>query len=103
MNNDNSQNISNTMKFELPIERPAPKEIILKVHEALTEKGYNPINQLVGYILSGDPSYITSYNNARSLIRKVERDEIHEELVAFYVTHASLEDNVENSNVEISD
>ena len=86
MNNDNSQNISNTMKFELPIERPAPKEIILKVHEALTEKGYNPINQLVGYILSGDPSYI-----------------ILEELVAFYVTHASLEDNVENSNVEISD
>ena len=52
------------------------------------EKGYNPINQIVGYILSGDPSYITSYNGARSLVRKVERDEILEELTSFYVNHA---------------
>ena len=53
--------------------------------EALAERGYNPINQIVGYILSGDPSYITSYNGARSLVRKLERDEILEELVSNYV------------------
>ena len=53
----------------------------------MTEKGYNPINQMVGYILSGDPSYITSHDGARSMIRKLQRDEILEELVTFYVTH----------------
>ena len=57
------------------------------VYEALSEKGYNPINQIVGYILSGDPSYITSHDGARSLIRKLQRDEILEELVTFYVNH----------------
>lgn len=61
------------------------KKIILSVYQALSEKGYNPINQIVGYILSGDPSYITSYNGARSLVRKLERDEILEELVSNYV------------------
>ena len=81
-------NMMKTMKFDVKTERPiAPREILIKVHDALTEKGYNPINQMVGYILSGDPSYITSYNGARSLIRKLERDEILEELVSFYVTH----------------
>ena len=64
-----------------------PREILLKVHDALVEKGYNPINQIVGYILSGDPSYITSYQGARNLIRKLERDEILEEVITFYVTH----------------
>ena len=84
-------NMMNTMKFDVKSERPmAPREILLKVHDALTEKGYNPINQLVGYILSGDPSYITSYNGARSLIRKLERDEILEELVSFYVNHKNV-------------
>ena len=92
-----------TRRFTAIDERSEIREILSSVYDSLKVKGYNPINQLVGYILSGDPSYITSYNNARSLIRKVERDEILEELVAFYVTHASLEDNVENSNVEISD
>lgn len=62
-----------------------PSEILLTVYQALLEKGYNPINQIVGYILSGDPTYITSYNNARSLIRKMERDELLEELVKAYV------------------
>lgn len=81
-------NMMNTMKFDIRNERPlTPEEILLAVHAALAEKGYNPINQIVGYILSGDPSYITSYNGARSLIRRLERDEILEELVSFYVTH----------------
>lgn len=62
----------------------AAKTIVI-VYQALKEKGYNPISQLVGYLLSGDPTYITSYNNARTLIRKLERDEILEELVRFYM------------------
>ena len=57
------------------------REILKEVYQALTEKGYNPINQIVGYILSGDPTYITSHNNARNLIRQVERDELLEEMV----------------------
>ncbi|MCT4687145.1 MAG: IreB family regulatory phosphoprotein [Vallitalea sp.] len=61
------------------------KEILVSVYEALTEKGYNPIYQIVGYILSGDPTYITSHKNARSLISKVERDELLEELVKNYI------------------
>ncbi len=60
-------------------------EVLKKVYGALTEKGYDPINQIVGYIMSGDPTYITSHKNARSLIMKVERDEILEELMAAYV------------------
>ena len=74
-----------TVKFNVETERADPKKIILSVYQALSEKGYNPINQIVGYILSGDPSYITSYNGARSLVRKLERDEIFEELVSNYV------------------
>ena len=74
-----------TVKFNVETERANPKKIILSVYQALSEKGYNPINQIVGYILSGDPSYITSYNGARSLVRKLERDEILEELVSNYV------------------
>ena len=74
-----------TVKFNVETERADPKKIILSVYQALSEKGYNPINQIVGYILSGDPSYITSYNCARSLVRKLERDEILEELVSNYV------------------
>lgn len=59
--------------------------ILKHVYRALQEKGYDPINQIVGYIMSGDPTYITSYNNARHLIRRLERDELLEELVRFYV------------------
>ena len=59
--------------------------MIQRVYDALVEKGYNPVNQIVGYIMSGDPTYITSYNNARSLIMKVERDEILEELMKTYI------------------
>jgi len=59
--------------------------ILLSVYQALKEKGYNPINQLVGYILSEDPTYITNHNNARSLIRKIDRDELLNVLVAYYL------------------
>lgn len=75
------------MKFNFP-EEPFDqdiKEILMTVHEALKEKGYNPINQIVGYLLSGDPAYIPRYKDARNLIRKVERDEVIEELVKSYL------------------
>jgi uncharacterized protein (UPF0297 family) len=76
-----------TMKFNVKAEEveTSPKEVILTVYDALQEKGYNPINQLVGYLLSGDPAYIPRHNNARSLIRKRERDELIEELVRSYI------------------
>lgn len=65
-------------------------EIIEKVYVALKEKGYNPVNQIVGYIMSGDPTYITSHNNARSLIMKVERDEIVEEVLKYFIKNKGL-------------
>ncbi len=61
------------------------EEIMQKVYQALKEKGYNPINQIVGYILSGDPTYITNHNDARNLIRQVERDELLEQMVKKYI------------------
>lgn len=63
----------------------AVTEVLERVYEALNEKGYNPISQIVGYVMSGDPTYITSYKGARSLVMKVERDEILEELMRNYV------------------
>lgn len=66
------------------------RDILLNVEDALLHKGYNPVNQIVGYILSGDPTYITSYNNARSLVRRLERDELLEELVKFYLDNHKL-------------
>lgn len=75
-----------TVKFDVDKENQnKARDIILKVYDALKEKGYNPINQIVGYILSGDPTYITSYNNARNIIREVERDELLEELLKNYL------------------
>ena len=75
-----------TRKFSIVDEKDAEiRHILTTVYRALEEKGYNPINQIVGYILSGDPTYITGYNNARNLIRRVERDEILEELVKSYI------------------
>lgn len=79
--------IDKTMKFnfsEEPYDRDI-KTILFTVHESLQEKGYNPINQIVGYLLSGDPAYIPRHNDARNLIRKVERDEVIEELVKYYL------------------
>lgn len=63
------------------------REILTTVYDALRQKGYNPVNQLVGYILSEDPTYITTYNNARSLIRKIDRDELLQMLVKFYLSN----------------
>lgn len=75
-----------TMFFKVDKDNNAKtKEILTKVYEALVEKGYNPINQIVGYILSGDPTYITSHNDARNLIRKIERDELLEKMVKNYI------------------
>ncbi|MFC0522511.1 IreB family regulatory phosphoprotein [Pontibacillus salicampi] len=76
-----------TMKFnfnEEPFDDNV-REVLLSVHTALKEKGYNPINQIVGYLLSGDPAYIPRHNDARNMIRKMERDELIEELVKFYL------------------
>lgn len=80
------QNFQETMKFTVEKDKKIDtKEILDKVYKALEEKGYNPINQIVGYLLSGDPAYITSHNNARNLIRKLERDELLEELLKNYI------------------
>lgn len=79
-------NVNNTAKFDYKLESlNEAREILSQVYESLKEKGYNPNNQLIGYILSGDPTYITNHNNARSLIRKIERDELLEELLNVYL------------------
>jgi uncharacterized protein (UPF0297 family) len=80
-------NMDKTMKFDVKAEEieTSSKEVLLTVYDALQEKGYNPINQIVGYLLSGDPAFIPRHNNARSLIRKRERDELIEELVRSYL------------------
>lgn len=78
--------LSNTQYFKVQAEPETGVKIILStVYEALTEKGYDPVNQIVGYIMSGDPTYITSHMGARSLIMKVERDELVEELLKEYI------------------
>lgn len=75
-----------TMNFKVENENSVKyKEVLKEVYNALDEKGYNPVNQIVGYILSGDPTYITSHNDARNIIRKVERDELLEKMVRFYI------------------
>ncbi len=80
------QNLNNTQFFRVEKEPEMQvKDVLAVVYEALTEKGYNPVNQIVGYVMSGDPTYITSHNNARSLIMKVERDEIVEEVLQEYI------------------
>ncbi len=85
-----SKPFDETVKFSVKVEEEVaePREILLKVYAALKEKGYNPINQIVGYLLSGDPAYITSHDNARGLIRRMERDELLEELVEKYLLDA---------------
>ncbi len=80
------QEINNTQYFKVQKEQEIKvKDIIASVYEALSEKGYNPVNQIVGYVMSGDPTYITSHKGARSLIMKAERDEIIEELLQDYI------------------
>lgn len=79
------QDLGNTQFFKVETDNTSVKEILADVYDALTEKGYNPVNQIVGYIMSGDPTYITSYKNARSLIMRVERDELVEEMLKEYI------------------
>ena len=69
-----------------------PREVLMTVYAAMKEKGYDPVDQIVGYLLSGDPTYITSHNNARYLILRVERDELLEELVRFYARRQKREE-----------
>ena len=83
--------IQNTQYFTPQDNKPNVHEVLSKVYDALSEKGYKPVDQIVGYILSGDPTFITSHNSARSLIMKVERDEIIEELLSNYIA-TSLKD-----------
>lgn len=85
-------NISNTQYFKVnTYPEYRVKEILDTVYDAMAEKGYNPVNQIVGYIMSGDPTYITSYKNARSMIMKVERDELVEELLKEYIKNRTWE------------
>lgn len=78
--------LNETMKFQTQKDSVnSAKEIILSVFESLQEKGYDPINQIIGYILSGDPTYITSHNDARSMICRIERDELLEEVLKAYL------------------
>lgn len=81
------KNLFETQSFDAveKVTQSEAQKIISKVYIALKEKGYDPVNQFVGYILSGDPTYITSHNNARSLIRKIERDELLEEIITYYL------------------
>ena len=85
-------NMNNTQYFTVQKE-PAlqVKDVLEIVFRALSEKGYNPVNQIVGYSMSGDPTYITSHNNARSLIMKVERDELVEEILRAYIKNNAWE------------
>ena len=78
---------SYTRKFNVISGDTNTREILSAVYEALMQKGYNPVNQIVGYILSEDPTYITNYNNARSMICKLDRDELLQELVASYLAN----------------
>ncbi len=87
-----SENMGNTQYFKSKPEAEFHvKEVLDLVYNAMAEKGYNPVNQMVGYIMSGDPTYITSHKGARSMIMKVERDELVEELLTEYIRNKSWE------------
>ena len=86
------KNMTNTQVFQVESgPQISAKDILEIVYKALSEKGYNPVNQIVGYIMSGDPTYITSHNGARSLIMKMERDELVEEMLKTYIEHNEWE------------
>ena len=86
------KNMTNTQFFQVESgPEISAKDILEIVYKALSEKGYNPVNQIVGYIMSGDPTYITSHNGARSLIMKMERDELVEEMLKTYIEHNEWE------------
>ena len=83
--NKTKTDLGNTITFDRSNEKHTAHEVLMSVYYSLRQKGYDPMNQLVGYLLSGDPTYVTSYNNARYLIRTMERDELIEELVRAYI------------------
>jgi uncharacterized protein (UPF0297 family) len=85
--------MDNTMKYTVPKEanEPEVRQTLIEVYNALQDKGYNPITQIVGYLLSGDPAFIPRHNNARSLISKIERDRLLEELVKVYLAQQRSE------------
>jgi len=86
------QDLGNTQYFKVEVDQSSSVKAVLEtVFEGMREKGYNPVNQIVGYIMSGDPTYITSHKNARSLIMKVERDELVEELLKSYIANNGWE------------
>ena len=83
-----NENLHATQFFQtVQVNRMDVEQVLDRVYRALSEKGYNPVNQIVGYVMSGDPTYITSHKNARSLIMKVERDDILELLLSYYIRH----------------
>ncbi|MBS5842650.1 MAG: IreB family regulatory phosphoprotein [Clostridiales bacterium] len=87
------------MLFVVPNDKQSEmSQVMSEVYKALKEKGYNPLSQLVGYVMSGDPTYITNYKNARSLITRLERDEMIEELFSFYISEHLEKDNGEKSS-----
>ena len=86
------QEINNTQYFKVQKEPELKISDVLEViYRAMAEKGYNPVNQIVGYIMSGDPTYITSHKNARNLVMKIERDELVEEVLKYYIKNHSWE------------
>ena len=92
-------NDKNTMLFVVPNDKQSEmSQVMSEVYKALKEKGYNPLSQLVGYVMSGDPTYITNYKNARSLMTRLERDEMIEELFSFYISEQLEKDNGEKSS-----
>ena len=74
-----------TMEFAVPRDSRTAQHVLLTVYDSMREKGYDPVNQIVGYLISGDPTYITSYNNARALIKKYDRDQYIEEMLINYL------------------
>ena len=85
--NMENNNFDATRKYRISKDVRTPEDVLMTVYQAMREKGYDPVNQIVGYLLSGDPTYITSHNNARYLILRMERDDLLDELVRFYVKH----------------
>ena len=79
------ENKGDTIQFTAPRDVKTAEDVLMTVYSAMREKGYDPVNQIVGYLLSGDPTYITSFKNARSIIMKAERDELVEELLTEYI------------------
>ncbi len=84
------QQLNKTQYFQVDVDKNDVRDVIASVYDALTEKGYNPVNQIVGYLMSGDPTYITSHKGARSLIMRAERDEIIEVFLEDYIKNNLL-------------